>query len=66
MANVHAHNGTYTHMYMYTLLVPLQDVFYLTVEEIFAFVEGRSVTNNLSGLVELRKAEYNSYKKVSI
>ena len=41
-----------------------QDVFYLTVEEIFAFVDGRSVTNDLSGLVELRKQEYNGYKKV--
>lgn len=43
----------------------VQDVFYLTVDELFAFVEGRSVTNDLSGLVELRRAEYEGYKKVT-
>ena len=42
----------------------MQDVFYLTVEELFAFVEGRSVTNNLGALVELRRAEYAGYRKV--
>ena len=46
------------------LLKERQDVFYLTVEEIFAFVEGRAVTNNVSGLVELRRQEYDSYRKV--
>ena len=39
-------------------------MFYLTVEELFAFVEGRAVTNNLSGLVELRRSEYDGYRKV--
>lgn len=39
-------------------------MFYLTVEELFAFVEGRAVTNDLSGLVELRRSEYNRYRKV--
>ena len=47
------------------LLKERQDVFYLTVEEIYAFVEGRSVTNNIIGLVELRRQEYNGYRKVS-
>lgn len=46
------------------LLRERQDVFYLTVEEIFAFVDGRSVTNNLLGLVELRRKEYDGYRKV--
>ena len=46
------------------LLKERQDVFYLTVEEIFAFVEGRAVTNNIPGLVELRREEYNGYRKV--
>ena len=46
------------------LLQTRQDVFYLTVDEIFAFVEGRSITNNLSGLVQLRRAEYDGYRKV--
>lgn len=34
------------------------DIHYLTVEEVFSFVEGASVTRNLRGLVELRKADY--------
>ena len=46
------------------LLKHRQDVFYLTVEEIFAFVDGRSVTNDISGLVELRRKEYDGYRKV--
>ena len=46
------------------LLRERQDVFYLAVEEIFAFVEGRAVTNNISGLVELRREEYDGYKTV--
>ena len=48
------------------LLRERQDVFYLTVEEIFAFVEGRAVTNNIPGLVELRRDEYNGYRKVKV
>lgn len=43
-----------------------KDVFYLTVDELFAYVEGRSVTNNLTALVELRKKEWSEYKKVPI
>ena len=46
------------------LLKERQDVFYLTVEEIFAFVEGRAVTSNIPGLVERRREEYNGYRKV--
>ena len=38
-------------------------MFYLTVEEIISFVEGRSVTNDLAGLVSLRKREYGGYQK---
>ena len=41
-------------------------MFYLTVEEIFAYVDGRAVTNNLAGLVELRRTEYEGYKKVRV
>ena len=42
----------------------LQDVFYLTMEELFAFVDGRAVTNNLSELAQVRKREFDSYRKV--
>ena len=42
----------------------MKDVFYLTVDELFAYVEGRSVTNDLAALTELRKKEWSGYKKV--
>ncbi|XP_064399663.1 rifampicin phosphotransferase-like isoform X2 [Halichondria panicea] len=45
------------------LLKDQQDVFYLTTGELFAFVDGRGVTNHLAGLVELRRQEYDGYKK---
>lgn len=41
-----------------------KDVFYLTVDELFAYVEGRSVTNDLTALADLRKKEWSGYKKV--
>ncbi|CAI8037287.1 Prodigiosin synthesizing transferase PigC [Geodia barretti] len=45
------------------LLTDRQDVFYLTMEELFAFVDGRAVTNNLSELAQVRKREFDSYRK---
>lgn len=42
----------------------MKDVFYLTVDELYAYVEGRSVTNDLAALVDLRKKEWSGYKKV--
>ena len=41
-------------------------MFYLTVDDLFAFVDGRSVTNNLRGLINLRRAETDEYRKVSL
>lgn len=38
------------------------DIFYLTKEEIFAFIEGRAVTQNIKGLIALRKEEFANYK----
>ena len=35
----------------------------MTLDELYAFVEGRSVTNDLRGLVELRKKEFDEYRK---
>ncbi len=40
------------------LLQAGSDIYYLTVDEIFAFVQGTAVTQNLKALVKLRKAEY--------
>ena len=38
------------------------DIYYLTVQEIWDFVEGTATTLNLGGLVELRREEYASHK----
>jgi phosphohistidine swiveling domain-containing protein len=43
------------------LLVSASDIHYLTVEEVFGFVQGTSVTRNLKAPVELRKGEYREY-----
>jgi len=39
-----------------------RDVFFLTMEEIVAFVEGRSLTLDFRRLVELRRTEFEHYK----
>ncbi len=38
-----------------------RDVFYLTVDELHALVEGRSVTTGLAALARMRKAEFATY-----
>ncbi len=37
------------------------DIYYLTVEEVFGFVKGTAVTQNLKALVQLRRAEYEQF-----
>ncbi|MFQ5991523.1 MAG: PEP/pyruvate-binding domain-containing protein [Nitrospiraceae bacterium] len=37
------------------------DIFYLTVDEVFGFVEGTAVTQNLQALTQLRKADYSQF-----
>ena len=44
------------------LLQSAFDIYYLTMEEIFAFVQGKAVTRNLKALVELRKREYTDFE----
>ena len=39
------------------------DIYYLTMDEIWDFVEGTAVTQNLSALVSLRRAEYDAYRQ---
>ena len=39
------------------------DIFYLTVDEIFAFIEGRPSTLALLELVEARKREFHAYRR---
>jgi pyruvate,water dikinase len=39
-----------------------QDIFFLTMEEIIAFVDGRSVTRNMQALSDLRRAEFEAFR----
>ncbi len=43
------------------LLTDQKDIFYLTKEEIFAYINGTSVTQNLYELVNVRKKEFQFY-----
>jgi pyruvate,water dikinase len=43
------------------VLASSRDIHYLTVEEVFAFVQGTAVTQGLAALVELRRAEYAAF-----
>ncbi len=40
-----------------------RDIFYLTVEEIIGFIEGRPTTVKLGGLIALRKREFAEYRQ---
>ena len=40
-----------------------RDIFYLTKEEIFDFIDGTSVTKNLKPLIKIRKTEFEAFKK---
>lgn len=40
-----------------------RDIFYLSLEEIYAWYDGRAVQTNIKGLTQLRKAEYQSYEQ---
>ncbi len=43
-----------------------RDIFYLTKEEITQFIQGRSVTQDLKKLVELRKSEFEAYEEMEV
>lgn len=45
-------------------LTEASDVFYLTIEELIAFIEGRSTSVQLAGTAALRKEEFESYRKL--
>jgi phosphohistidine swiveling domain-containing protein len=40
------------------------DVFYLTLDEVWDFTKGRSVTTNLKGLAALRREEFDAYRQM--
>lgn len=41
-----------------------RDIFFLSKEEIFLYIEGRSVTTDIKSLVAVRKEEYERFKKM--
>lgn len=47
------------------VLTEREDIFYLEVEEVLNFVEGKGTTRNLAALVELRRAETNEFKSTA-
>lgn len=47
------------------ILAQAKDIYYLTVNEIWDFVEGTAVTQNLKGLVALRRGDYENYRTTS-
>jgi pyruvate,water dikinase len=42
-----------------------RDIFYLEIDEVLGFVEGRATTTNLKGLVCLRKAEFDGWRQMA-
>lgn len=49
------------HFYAEGIIANARDIFYLTKEEIFRFIEGTAVTQDLKALIALRKAEFGAY-----
>ncbi|HET9240447.1 MAG TPA: phosphoenolpyruvate synthase [Oligoflexus sp.] len=45
------------------LLQDERDIFYLSIDEIIAFVEGRGLTTRLHEIVAIRKAEFDEYRR---
>ena len=44
------------------LLETRDDIFYLTIDEVWAFIKGTAVTTDLKSLVALRRREFESYR----
>ena len=42
-----------------------RDIFYLEVDEILYYIDGKSTTNNLKDLIAIRKKEYETYKEIN-
>ena len=40
-----------------------RDIFYLEVDEVLFYIDGKSTTNNLKELIEIRKNQYSKYKE---
>ncbi len=42
-----------------------RDIFYLEVDEVLYYIDGKSTTNNLKELIEIRKNQYEKYKNTN-
>lgn len=42
-----------------------RDIFYLEVDEILYYIDGKSTTNNLGELIKIRKNQYKKYKEMA-
>lgn len=58
----HLFIGMGTQLERLGVLSQAHDVFYLTTDELFQYIEGRGVSLSLSALVEQRKNEFEAYK----
>lgn len=48
------------------LIESYRDIFYLTKEEIFAFIQGTSVTKDLKPLISVRKNEFQEFENMEV
>jgi len=51
------------HFYSEGIIENARDVFYLTKEEIFQFIEGTAINQDLKSLISLRKLEFERYQQ---
>jgi rifampicin phosphotransferase len=51
------------HFFTENIINNASDIFYLKIEEIFDFIEGKSVTQNIRSLISLRKETFLAYEK---
>lgn len=58
-------SGMGKHFYSEGIIEEARDIFYLSKEEIFSFIEGTSITQNIKALIALRKNEFAGFKKQS-
>jgi phosphohistidine swiveling domain-containing protein len=52
------------HIYFEGIMDNPRDIFYLSKEEIFAYLEGRSINQQLKQLIALRKSEFSAFKNI--
>ena len=58
--------GIASHLVQVGILKERNDVFFLSVEEIFGLVEGASLNEDIKSLIELRKKEFEENKKFDL